>query len=105
MTAAALAGVRLAPGAPLVWCGCALSPRPGDLVVIELESGTQVGQVVVAPDQVLDPAKVAATARVLRAATPDERAAWEAARYRPAAGPALAREIAAIPPDAEPGGA
>ena len=45
----------------------------------------------------------ASAGRVLREATDQERAAWEAERLRPVAGPALAREIEQIPPGAQTG--
>jgi hypothetical protein len=103
VSAPRLAGVRLRPGEPLRWCACELSPTPGALVLVELEDGPRVGRVVVAPDQLLDAADPQLSGRVLREATAEERAAWEAERVKPVAGPALAREIEQIPPGAQTG--
>ena len=100
MSAPRLAGVRLRPGEPLLWCACELAPSPGALVLVEHANGRAVGRVIVTPEQLLDVADAQPVGRVLREATAEERAAWEAERLRPTAGPALAREIEQVPPGA-----
>ncbi len=98
MTVPRIAGVQLAPGAPLTWCIVEIPTRAGELVAVENPMGTRVGTVLVAPDQWLDalPAEIA-TGRVIRPASEAERLAWEAGRCQPQAGRRLAEEIARGP--------
>jgi len=93
------AGVRLRPGAPLLWCRCLLAVEPGQLVLVETPEGTRVGRVLVAPGQLLGPPYPEPVGTLQRLADDVERAAWEAERFQPRAGRALAEEIARRGPD------
>jgi hypothetical protein len=92
-----LAGVRLRPGAPLVWCRCSAEAEPGQVVVIETPEGARVGRVVVGRGQLLGPTYPEPAATLLRPADEAERAAWEAERFQPRAGRALLEDISRRP--------
>lgn len=69
-----IAGVRFDRNGPLAFYDAGpLALRPGDLVRVPTAAGPRVGQVVVAPDQVLEAELLRADlARVLGPAPPDE---------------------------------
>ena len=68
------AGVRLRPGGPLVWAdagGVAL--EVGEWVVLSTDGGDHVGEVVVAPSQVIDSVLDGPLPPVVRRARTEER--------------------------------
>ena len=66
-------GVRLTPGAPLVWVDAGgLAVEVGEWVVLAGEGGEQVGEVVVRPSQVIESVLVGALPFIVRRAGVEE---------------------------------